>query len=92
MNFDTAVKLKRENQELIGKKVNGATIDEIWIYPTNIESYQKFLQLYRRNFDADKAIAPFVNENVEVRCLMEKRTFVTRNILAHLSLEEAKRN
>jgi hypothetical protein len=92
MDFDIAVKLKKENQELIGKNVNGATIDEIWIYPTDTESYKKFLELYRRHFDADQAIAPFVNENVEIRCLMDKRTFITRNILVYLSLEKAKKS
>lgn len=92
MDFDTAVRLKKENQDLVGKNVNGATIDEIWIYPTNKESYVRFLQLYRRHFDPDQAIVPFVNEDVDVQCLVEKRTFVTRNILGFLSIEKARKS
>ena len=92
MEFKKAVEIKAQNKELIGEKVNGAVIDEILIYPTEKESFQKFLQLYRRYNDADHAIAPFVNEDVEVRCLVDKSRFFTQNLFAHVSIEEAKRN
>ncbi|MCG9972769.1 hypothetical protein [Christiangramia crocea] len=92
MDFKKAVEIKEQNLELVGKNVNGAVIDEILIYPTKNESFQRFLQLYRRYNDADYAIAPFVNENVEVRCLIDKSRFFTQNFFAHLSIEEAKRN
>lgn len=91
MDFKKAVELKKENQKLIGNKVNGSIIDEILIYPTNDVSFQKFIQLYRRYNDAEHAITPFVNEDVDVRCLIDKKRFFTQNLFAHLSIEEAKK-
>lgn len=44
MKYEKAIKLVELNKQLIGKKVIGATIDELVIYPTNQKSYYLFIK------------------------------------------------
>ena len=66
MNYLEALEIGKKKHYLIGRTVNGATIDEIIICPTKPEYFQVFQARYFETLSADYAIMPFTNEDVEV--------------------------
>ncbi len=85
MEFYEAIELAKNNENLIGKPYKGAIIDEIILVPTDFEEETKFERLYRRYLDGKIAIAPFINSDVLVKCVMNKQSFI--NNIAFLFVE-----
>ena len=88
MTYAEAEKLVELNQHLIGKKVIGATIEELVIYPTNQSSYDQFIKTYIRTLDGKKSIIPFKNEDVDIHCIVDKKRIIVNGILGHASLHK----
>lgn len=67
MKYDEAVKLKLSKLNLIGTIDNkGFTIGEILIVPSDVCLRDIFFTTYLATKDADKAICPYINDDVEV--------------------------
>ena len=73
MDFFKAVRIAQVNKHLIGQKRKGETIDDIIIVPTNAKSRSKFDDLYKQTLNAQISIAHFMNEDVEVLIVCNKR-------------------
>lgn len=89
MTFNEALKLIKDNRNLIGRIVKGAPMDEFVVVPTNPESKAKFEKIYIQTLDAQKAIAPFLSEDVIVRIVCDKKEIRDDNIILYLSLDDA---
>lgn len=86
MNFLEAVKIAEANQHLVGKEWKGATIDEIIIAPTETTLRTEFEKLYVQTLDAQQSIAPFVNSDVEVFAVFDKKRIRTQNLFVYTSI------
>lgn len=78
-----------DNRNLIGRIVKGALLDEFVVVPTNPESKAKFEMIYIQTLDAQKAIAPFISEDVIVLIVCGKNKIRENNIIPYLSLDDA---
>ena len=87
MDFISAVKLVKANEHLLGTKVNGASIDEIIIVPTKEEECKSFLFSYISTLDAQKSIAPFIQSDVEIQAVFDKKKIKTENVFFHTSIQ-----
>ncbi|WKB81059.1 hypothetical protein QYR09_15050 [Cellulophaga lytica] len=88
MTYQEAEKLVELNQHLIGKKIIGATIEELVIYPTKQNFYDQFIKTYIRTLDGKKSIIPFKNEDVDIHCIVDKKMINVSGILGHVSLHK----
>lgn len=73
MNFLDAVKLAKANEHLIGKDYLNGRIDEVIIVPTNEIEFDKYKRIFKKTLDAQKAIEPFMESDVEVWLLINKK-------------------
>ncbi|WP_304192616.1 hypothetical protein [Phenylobacterium aquaticum] len=89
MTFDEALIQIKDNSHLIGSKVEMGTIDELVIYPNNEESKAAFKDIYFKTLSAEEAIAPFVNEDVSVSAILNKKRIRLGFFMAS-TLEEIK--
>ena len=85
MNFEEALQKIKENSYLIGSKIAMGTIDELVIYPNNEEAKIIFMDIYFKTLNAKEAITPFLNEDVSVSAIINKKVikqgfFFTSNI------------
>ncbi|WP_026711708.1 hypothetical protein [Flavobacterium filum] len=72
MNFIKALEIIKKNKHLIGSDYKGATIDELVILPTDMELRQQVIQNYLMTHNAQQAIAPYTNYDVEIFCVFDK--------------------
>ena len=72
MEFKQALITAEKNAHLVGKAHKGATIDEIIIYPTEENQHELFINTYYQGENAQAAIIPFINMDVEVGIIMDK--------------------
>lgn len=84
---DASKKLKLHNY-LLGRCLSGASIDELIIAPTNIDSRQQFERLYIGSLDAQMAINPFVAEDVDILVVFDKKRIPEQGILTSASLDK----
>lgn len=87
MDFKEALELANNQENLIGKKYNGATLDEIIIYPTNPQSFQSFERKYIKSMNAQIAIAPYVNEDVRVGCVFDKSKIFSNGVFIYTDID-----
>lgn len=86
MEFSEAIQLAKKNENLIGKPFNGGIIDEIILVPTNFEEEREFERLYGRFLDGKRAITPFINSDVVVKCVINKHLIKSLNLLTLIDL------
>ena len=86
MNYNEATKIADANKHLIGKKWKGATIDEIIIAPKDSSSWDEFMKLYFSTLDACQAVLPFINEDVDVLVVCDKRRIRTQHFFGYTSI------
>ena len=91
MKFDKATKTLEENNHLIGKKEVHGFIDELIIYPTNPILFERFKESYRLTLDWKKSISPYLNEDVDVLCVINKQEIRVRNLFYFKTLKEIHR-
>lgn len=92
MKFDQAIKLIAENNHLLGKKEAHGFIDELIICPTDPELFEKFKENYRLTLDWKKSISPYLNEDVNILCVINKREIRVRNLFYFKTLQEIHQN
>lgn len=86
MNYNEALKVKESNSNLIGTKdEKGFTATSIIIVPSNSQNKDKFLKSFLWNNNAETAIQPYINEDLEVWAIDE--IYLRKaNVLMHKSL------
>lgn len=84
---DASKKLKLHN-DLLGRRLNGASIDELIIAPTNMNLKQQFEKLYVSSLDAQMAIKPFIAEDVDVLVVFDKQRIHEQGVLISTSLDK----
>lgn len=86
MEYNKALKVLANNKHLIGKMDKGATIDELILVPTNSNLTESFLKLYLQTLDGNKAIIPFLNVDVDVVAVFDKKRIVGQGIFFHTNI------
>lgn len=86
MEFLKAVELINKNQHLIGKKIEGAIIDELIVCPTDSNMFNDFSRQYLFVSNAQQAVAPYVNEDVTVYAILDKHRIKTQSIFIYKKL------
>ena len=59
------------------------------IYPTDEGAYSVFISLYFKSLDNQQAIQPFLDENLDVKCVLNKSRIDLTNVISTLTLNEA---
>ncbi len=72
MTFQEALFLANDSEKLVGTKFNGETIEEVLIVPTDKVLHDKFFKEYCSTLNAQAAILPFMDSDVEVVALFKK--------------------
>lgn len=84
---DASKKLKFHN-DLLGRSLSGASIDELIIAPTDMDLRQQFEKLYVSSLDAQMAIKPFIAEDVDVLVVFDKKRIHEQGVLISTSLDK----
>ena len=87
MNYKEALEEIKNKSNLIGKKINNGTIDELIIFPNNEESKLQFKDNYLKTYDAMSSIQPFINEEVSICAVIDKKK-ILRKIFITATLNE----
>ena len=90
MKYKDAIKIVNDNINLIGKKTRLGQIDEIIIYPTDENLKEEFKKIYIKTGNANEAINPFINEDVEISAIINKKMIIKQKIFFSTNLENIK--
>lgn len=86
MNYNEALKVKENNLNLIGTKdEKGFTATSIIIVPSSSQNKDRFLKSFLWNYNAEIAIQPYINEDLEVWAI-DEIYLKKANLLIHKSL------
>ena len=69
MGIQEALEKIDTHKDLLGKQLNGASIDDLIIVPTDIALKRQFEKLYISSLDAQAALVPFLDKDVDIRCV-----------------------
>ena len=89
MTFKEALELANNNKNIIGKKINGATIDEIIIHPINGKQLEEFSKSYVQCLNSQKAVLPYMDSDLGVSVVLDKHRISTQSVFFHTSIERA---
>ncbi|WP_291098126.1 MULTISPECIES: hypothetical protein [unclassified Flavobacterium] len=78
MNYKEALEEIKNKSNLIGRKINNGTIDELIIFPNNEESKLHFKDNYLKTYDAKSSIQPFINEEVSICAVIDKKKILQK--------------
>ena len=87
MRIEDALKKLKLHNDLLGKCLSGATIDELIIAPIDMDLRQQFEKLYVSSLDAQMAIKPFIAEDVDVWVVFDKKRIHEQGVLISTSLD-----
>jgi len=87
MRIEDALKKLKLHNDLLGKCLSGATIDELIIVPIDMDLRQQFEKLYVSSLDAQMAIKPFIAEDVDVWVVFDKKRIHEQGVLISTSLD-----
>lgn len=87
MEIKEALDKTNAHKDLLGKKMNGASIDELIIVPTNIELKRQFEESYIDSLDALAAIKPFTNVDVDIFVVFDKHRIRSQNVIFSTTLD-----
>jgi hypothetical protein len=90
MKYNEAQKIIQEKSYLIGKKYKGGVIDELVIYPSNEKAKNQFKDVYIKTLNAEIAIAPFKDFDVDVSAIVDKDKIKTSFFMA-VNIDEVER-
>ena len=88
MRIEDASKKLEFHNDLLGRSLNGASIDELIIAPTDMDLRQQFEKMYVSSLDAQMAIKPFVAEDVDVCVVFDKKRIHAQGVLISTSLDK----
>lgn len=88
MKFLEAVELASKKSNLIGTSTdNGGTIDDIIIVPTDRLEQEIFIRNYLISFDAQQSIVPYMNSDVQVLAVIDKKRIREQNIFLYTTID-----
>ncbi len=87
MRIEDALKKLKLHNDLVGKCLSGATIDELIIAPIDMDLRQQFEKLYVSSLDAQMAIKPFIAEDVDVWVVFDKKRIHEQGVFISTSLD-----
>lgn len=90
MKYSDALEIKRNSEYLIGKNYRGAIISEIIIFPVEATKLESFKLEYYETLNAEKALEPFIDEQLDVVAILAKELIEENNILLYVKLENIK--
>ncbi len=88
MKFTEAVKMADKFKHLIGRKYKGSKLDEIIVVPTDCCELEKFEKMYINTLDAQKSITPFVDSEVRIVAVFDKRQIRQNNLFIYTPIEQ----
>lgn len=88
MRYIDAVKIAEANKHLIGQQWNGAIIDEIIIAPTDSSQWEEYSRMYIQTLNAQQSIVPFMNSDVSVFVVCDKKRIRSQNLFVFSSIYE----
>jgi len=89
MTLKEVKEIVNRNKHLIGRKVEGKTIDELLIYPTDLGAYNVFISLYFNSLDNEQSLKPFLKDDLDVKCVLNKSRIDLTNVISTLTINEA---
>lgn len=88
MNYQEALDLKEKRMHLLGTiDAKGFSIDELVILPKNQVLQQEFWRRYLVSSNADTAIQPYINEDLDVWAI-DKHHLQEARVLFYSSLSD----
>lgn len=90
MTYAEGLKEISRYQHLIGKCIDGAIIDELILIPTDSKLQEQFTKSYINCLNAELAIFPFQDENLEILVVFDKQRMRKEDLFLHMSLNELK--
>jgi hypothetical protein len=91
MSFEEALQELKENTYLIGSKIAMGTIDELVVYPNDEDAKIAFKDIYIKTLNAEEAITPFINQEVSVSAIVDKKR-IKQGFFLTYNLEDIKLN
>lgn len=88
MRMEDALKKLKLHNDLLGRCLSGASIDELIIAPTDMDLRQQFEKLYVSSLDAQMAIKPFIAEDVDVWAVFDMKRIHEQGVLIFTPLDE----
>lgn len=67
--------------------MNEASIDDLIIVPTNIALKRLFEELYISSLDAQAALVPFLDKDVDIMVIFDKHKIRSQNIIFSTTLD-----
>ena len=83
MNFENASKLRQDLLNLIGRKIDTLTIDEVVIAPIEDREFKQFAHIYLRTYNAELAIQPFMESELTVKFIFNKKDIDNSGLFLH---------
>ncbi|GMN12161.1 hypothetical protein MTsPCn9_34020 [Croceitalea sp. MTPC9] len=90
MKFREAKNVVNSHAYLLGKTVNGMKIDELFIYPLDEASYSVFIAMYCISLNNEEALKPFIEEEMGIKCILNKSSIDMGNKIHSLTINEVK--
>ena len=87
MGIKEALEKINTHKNLLGKQLNGASIDDLIIVPTNIALKRQFEELYISSLDAQAALVPFLDKDVDIMVIFDKHRIRNQNIILSTTLD-----
>lgn len=87
MGVQEALEKIDTHKDLLGKQLNEASIDDLIIVPTNIALKRQFEELYISSLDAQAALVPFWDKDVDIMVIFDKHKIRSQNIIFSTTLD-----
>ena len=87
MGIQEALEKIDAHKDLLGKQLNGASIDDLIIVPTDIALKRQFEKLYISSLDAQAALVPFLDKDVDIMVIFDKHKIRRQNIIFSTTLD-----
>lgn len=89
MTYNEALEVVDNNQKIIGKRINGARIDEIIIHPVNVKQWEEFSRSYVQSLNAHSALLPFLGSDLGVSVVLDKQKIRSHSVFFYTSIDRA---
>lgn len=87
MGVQEALEKIDTHKDLLGKQLDGANIDDLIIVPTDIALKRQFEKLYISSLDAQAALVPFLDKDVDIMVFFDKHKIRSQNIILSTTLD-----
>lgn len=87
MGIQEALEKIDTHKDLLGKQLNRASIDDLIIVPTDIALKRQFEKLYISSLDAQAALVPFLDKDVDIMVIFDKHKIRSQNIIFSTTLD-----